>query len=469
MVVGTAALEPSGVVEEIERLELPQTTADLPAAIPAVRQLVDSVGRENPRLDRHEVYFLTDLQRLTWAPQLSAAAAAEFRRQTEELTRKATLLLVDLGQQSAENLAITGLQATDPLLTVGSDVPLEVRLKNFGRQAITRQTVELFVDGRRITQKQVDLSPGGSASVGFSYRFDAPGDHAIEIRAAGDLLDVDNHRYLALPVRQAIRALCIDGRPSGKPFRGAADYLAVALAPRGPQSVGGLVQAEVAGENALLERNLGGYDCLFLCNVAQFTAGEAHALDAYLQGGGSVIFFLGDQVLADRYNRELGSLLPAKLDKVVDRPRLPLDPLGYRHPMLQAFRGRGETSLLTTPVFKYYKLVLPADSPAKTVLALAGGDPLVVEQPVHRGRVVLVATSADPSWTAMPLWPSFVPLVQEIVAWCAAGQLQQRNVMVGEPMEASWTLAAAETPPRVQSPDGRTHAVNFAGPATTRR
>ena len=386
VVVGTAALEPSGVVEEIERLELPQTTADLPTAIPVVRQLVDSVGRENPRLDRHEVYFLTDLQRLTWAPQLSAAAAAEFRRQTEELTRKATLLLIDLGQQSAENLAITNLQATDPLVTVGSDVPLEVRLKNFGRQAITRQTVELFVDGRRITQKQVDLSPGGSASVGFSYRFDAPGDHAIEIRAAGDLLDVDNHRYLALPVRQAIRALCVDGRPSGKPFRGAADYLAVALAPRGPQSVGGLVQAEVAGENALLERNLGGYDCLFLCNVAQFTAGEARALDAYLQGGGSVIFFLGDQVLADRYNRELGPLLPAKLGKVVDAQRLPLDPLGYRHPMLQAFRGRGETSLLTTPVFKYYNLVLPADSPAKTVLATAAGDPLVVEQPVRRGR-----------------------------------------------------------------------------------
>ena len=70
------------------------------------------------------------------------------------------------------------------------------------------------------------------------------------------------------------------------------------------------------------------------------------------------------------------------------------------------------------------------------MLALANGDPLVVEEPVHRGRVVLVATSAEPSWTAMPLWPSFVPLVQEIVAWCAAGQLQQRNVAVGEPLDA---------------------------------
>ena len=67
----------------------------------------------------------------------------------------------------------------------------------------------------------------------FSYRFDTPGDHAVEVRADGDALDVDNHRCLVVPVRQAIRVLCIDGRPSGQPFRGAADYLAVALAPRG--------------------------------------------------------------------------------------------------------------------------------------------------------------------------------------------------------------------------------------------
>ena len=179
----------------------------------------------------------------------------------------------------------------------------------------------------------------------FSYRFDVPGDHAVEARAAGDALDVDNHRYLALTVRQAIRALCIDGRPSGGSFRGAADYLAVALAPQSETSDRAPLQAEVAAESALLERNLASYDCLFLCNVAQFTASEARALDAYLQGGGCVVFFLGDQVLADRYNRELGvagegraggpHILPARLGNVIDRPQFRLDPLGYRHPILR--------------------------------------------------------------------------------------------------------------------------------------
>ena len=82
VIVGTAALEPSAIIEEIDSLQLPHTTADLPAAIPAIRQLVENVAAENPRLDRHEVYFLTDLQRITWAPKLSEAAEAEFLEQT---------------------------------------------------------------------------------------------------------------------------------------------------------------------------------------------------------------------------------------------------------------------------------------------------------------------------------------------------------------------------------------------------
>ena len=499
VVVGKPSLEPSEIVREIDGLTLPHGTADLPATIEAIRQIVESARRENPRLARHEVYFLTDLQRITWAPKLSEAAAADFRQQTDELSRAAMLLLVDLGQPLTENLAITSFRATDPLMIVGRSVQLEAELKNFGRQARRRQPVELLVDRRRIEQKEVDIAPDGTAAVGFLYRFDAPADHAIEVRAVGDALDVDNHRFLAAPVRQAIRALCIDGRPSGVPFHGAADYLAVALgattnlrsvpglsssagntvgqANRGTRHfrlVGALVQAEVATESALLDRNLGGYDCVLLCNVAQFTASEARVLDAYLQGGGSLVFFLGDQVLADRYNRELGGagqgraarprILPARLGDVVDRPQFRLDPLGYRHPIVQPFRGRGEASLLTTPVRKYYKLILPENSPAKTVLAMANGDPLVVEEPIHRGRVVLVATSADsaePAWTYMPLWPSFVPLVQEIVAWCAGGQLQQRNLSVGEPLNASIAAPAAEAPLSVQTPDGRSHPVQL--------
>jgi hypothetical protein len=490
VIVGTAALDPSAIIEEIDALQLPHNAADLTAAVPAIRQLVESVAAENPRLSRHEVFFLTDLQRITWAPQLAEAAKAEFVSQVSELAQVATLSILDLGQPSAENLAIASLEPTDSLLTVGRDVPLLARLQHFGPASSGRHPVELFVDGRRIARTEIEFSPEGAAAVRFSCRFDSPGDHTIEARASGDALDVDNHRYLAVPIRRAIRALCIDGRPAGGPFHGAADYLALALAPTTTEEIAianpspdepiaptisavpASVQAEIAPENALLERNLSAYDCLFLCNVAQFNASEAHALDAYLQGGGSVVVFLGDQVLPDRYNQELGvavesraggpHILPAQLGNVVARPQYHLDPLDYQHPILHTFRGRGQTSLLSTPVFKHVQLKLPKNSRAATVLSLGDGDPLVVEQRVHRGRVVLVGTSADPSWTAMPLWPSFVPLVQKTLAWCVSTQLRQRNLTVGEPLDAMVAAPAGAGSVQVQTPDGRSRPASLS-------
>ena len=93
------------------------------------------------------------------------------------------------------------------------------------------------------------------------------------------------------------------------------------------------------------------------------------------------------------------------------------------------------------------------------MLRTTTGDPLVVEERIHRGRVVLVGTSADTSWTPMPLSLSFVPLVQEMLEWCAGGELEHRNVRVGEPLATSVSGPAVGMSATVQNPEGRTRPV----------
>jgi hypothetical protein len=464
VVVATPAFEPAAVRDEIDNLELLHTGADLPATVAAVRRVVERAGQENPRLAGHKVkvYFLTDLQRSTWSPELGETAKDDFRRQSQALANAASLVVIDLGQPGAENVAVTGLGAVDPVAVAGRSVAFEATVKNFGSQPRNRQAVQWLVDRRRSEEQVLDLPPGAEKGTTFSHRFQTPGDHTVEVRAAGDALEIDNHRYLVVPVRQSIRVLCINGRPSGEPYQGASDYLAVALGASGGGEPGHVV-VDVAAESALMERDLGGYDCVFLCDVAQFTASEARVLDAYLGRGGNLVFFLGGQVQAERYNRELGGgpgrprILPARLGSVMrNRLEAGLDPLGYRHPIVRSFESKEKAGLLTTPVVKYYRLEIPKKSTARTVLATGSGDPLIVEQSIRKGRVVLVATSADQSWTYLPLWPSFVPLVQEILNWCAGGQIQQRNFQVGDVLTGTAPAAAVDAPlwlSRSQRPD----------------
>jgi hypothetical protein len=85
-------------------------------------------------------------------------------------------------------------------------------------------------------------------------------------------------------------------------------------------------------------------------------------------------------------------------------------------------------------VARYYKLTVAPDSPAKVALAFDTGDPAIVEEPIARGRSILVATSADTAWSAMPLWPSFPPIVHELLSLAVGGQSAERNLMVGQPL-----------------------------------
>jgi hypothetical protein len=468
VVVGSPAHEASDFLAEIDNLRLAQGLADLPATLARVEEVLNSAGSSAP--SRREVYFLTDLARNTWAPQLAGPAAeTQYRERLARLAGMASLVVVDLGQSGAENWAVTHLAMSEPMAIIGRQVVFDARLQSFATQARNHQLVELLVDGHRVREAYVDLAPGEPTTVAFNYRFETPGDHVAEVRLATDALDLDNHRWLVLPVKDQLRVLCVDGKPAGGGLSGATDYLALALNPdQGESAAPALVKPEIVTESGLVERDLADYDCVFLANVGQFTASEASLLEAYLKQGGGLVFFLGDQVLPDRYNRELlrpgGGVLPARIGALAPEGQYRFDPLDYRHPLVKVFQDRESSGLLTTPVYRYFRLEPRSDVGARVALAFADGDPAIVEAPIHRGRSVLVATdgslsSVDPQtkspWTTMPAWPSFVPLVQEMLALVVSGQGRDRNVAVGAPLVGNLAMAAAGLPLRVTEPDGR--------------
>jgi Mg-chelatase subunit ChlD len=443
VIVGTPSFAPADFLGEIAGLKVTAGGGDLAATLAKVEEVLAGARREYPRLAQAQVYFLTDLGRTSWAPDLNAAAVAEFRERSRRLGEAAAMTVIDLGQASAENLAIDELRLTDPIVTVGQEATLTGEIRNFGREAKSRVALELLVDGQASGERHVDVAPGGRATASFSYRFDAAGDHAIELRSAPDALDVDNHRYLALAVKDQVRVLCVDGRPAAGRFKSATGFLAVALAPPAGQMHRARVRPEVVGESALLDNDLSQYDCVFLCDVAQFTEREATVLRSYLNAGGGLVFFLGDHVSAESYNRQLGTaagderrVLPARLVAASEQSYYGLDPLGYRHPLVAVFRDSEQAGLLTAPVRKYFKLQLPEATRAQVALAIDNGDPLIVDEPIGRGRSILVATSADASWTAMPMWPSYVPIVQELLMLAGRGRFQDHNVIVGQPLGA---------------------------------
>jgi len=456
VVIAQPAFDPEDVNEEIDNLKLPHGGASLPATLAEVESILRQAEQNQPRLTRKHVVFFTDLQQQTW----NDVATADCRDRLARLEKLATLSLVDLGEPGASNLAVARLEVSQPLVTSRGEVTLSAEIASHSRQDAPRQAVEFLVDGQRIADERADVPAGGRATVSTSHRFDTPGEHVVEVHLVDDALPLDNHRWMSVPVREAVRVLAVAGRP------GEARYVALALNPR-PQDRGAIEVTEVA-ESALVETDLAPFDCVILCNVGRFSREEAGVLHAYLASGGGLVFFLGDQVQPQSYNQQLADVegkrvVPARLGDLMAESQYRLNPLDYQHPIVAAFRDHEASGLLTTPIWRYVRLSPFPD--AKAALAFDGGDAALVEERIGRGHSLIFATAYSPDsldrttnpptpWTAIASWPSFPPLVHEMVSHAISGRTEGRNIQVGDDLTGLVREATTDAQVALARPDG---------------
>lgn len=460
--------DPSPNLEEVRREvgELTQGAGgvDLEATLEAVDRVLEA-----STISQKEVVFLSDLQAASWRPRGGDPAGDDGLKRTlaKIEARQPRTTIIDVGQAGAGNRAVVGLSAGTPVITPGATVIVTALVKNFGPSPAEGVRVRLTADGRLGPEQVVDLPVGEEVPVAFNQQFPTPGDHVLEASIEEDALPTDDRRLLVAPVRESVRVLLVDGDFKPDSFQAETDFLAAALSPgEAPADQPDPVRVEVVPESRLARRDLAAYDVVALCNVAQFSPVEVQALENFLEQGGGVVVFGGDQVSAENYNRLLHAdgkgLLPAAVAETVGDPgkkdaTFRFDPRGFRHPILAAFRNQPDpvvAGLTQARVWTYHKLQLPSDSTAQVALAFDDGNPAVIEAPRRRGRVFQVATPADSAWSNWPAHRSFPPVMHDMIMEAASGRQSERTIRVGRPFDQTFPGPAAGADVNVQTPGG---------------
>jgi len=439
--------------------------ANLEATLELVKERIDKANDSDRHFARHEVFFFTDLGKSSWQSIAGEPGASSL----DALEEIATLAVVDVGSSSASNLAVNHLRLESRLATTAVALRVECEVSNHADQAVEGVVVQLVADGSTFEEQTVSLPARGNATLTFDASFSEATWHSLSVRLPGDSLPIDDEAWLVANVRERARMLLVEGSPH------VARYLVHSLNPSG--TIRSPLEPIVVAEGGLAEMPLEEFDSVFLCNIAQFTPQEAKLLKKYTARGGSTIFFLGDRVEPEAYNEVLGaipsanrnatlttSLLPVRIGPLTTSNELGLDPLDYRHPIVAAFRGRERAGLLSTPVSLYYKLHGASEPGTEVAIALPGGDPFLVTQSFGRGSVAVVATSASldtldaatqQPWTLMPAWPSFLPIVRELVAFTTAENSEESSRVVGDlifgTLPPIWSAPSID----LHRPDGR--------------
>ncbi|MDR3635180.1 MAG: BatA domain-containing protein [Isosphaeraceae bacterium] len=404
-----------------------------------------------------EVYVLSDLQDSGW--QLADEAAAE--------TPRGDVLFVFVQARprarAVENLAVTAVQYASARPMAG--VPFSIRphlvLQGEGTAA---RTVRLVVDGKPVAERPLKKLQNGRWSVPrFDYTFASGGWHTGYVEVSDPTLPQDNRRYFALEALDSVRVLAVDGAPSQVARLDELFFLRLALTAN-PDNAGA-IEVDAVSPSALTGADFGKYPLIVLANVESLPAPTVEALEGYVDRGGSLLVFLGDQVNAPFYNASLaaptrlhGGLLPGRLLGREGNPAGPDDFARFgetddAHAAISAFRDP-EFASLGGVGFKAFWGIEPS-AEASVLMRANTGAPLLVEKPFGKGRVVAFASTCDRGWTNFPVRPAFLPWVHRLVGYLAQEPLGRAGFFAtGEAVPIAVSASEGLAPLAVKRPDG---------------
>lgn len=417
----------------------------------ALRQALDGLKQSTQR--RKEVYVITDMQRLCWTPDLSSL--------TDSIPDDVPVFLVDVGADVARNLSLEDVNLGLKVTVRGALTNIYCSVRNTGQASATRK-LSLVIDDKRLDEQDVTLAAGSTTVAVMGHIFERVGVHSGYVELDTDGLEADNRRYFTVRVRERLPVLVVNGAPSVIPYRDGAFYLRLALhaTTRRGESLSP-VQAEIVPEDQLPAHPLGDYGCVILADVAEIEPSWADRLARYVRGGGGLLIFCGSRVNAESYNATLGpdgaGILPARLAAPVsaqagDDPFFRIVNVNVQHPIFRDIFT--EMNWDTTQFKRFFRTESEnEDDEAGVLLSLSEG-PLLVEQSVGPGTVMLCTSTCTAEWNNMPLKKSFLPLLHQIVYYMSRSASESVSTPVGMAYRLKIPDVATSVPVKFFPPRG---------------
>lgn len=445
----------------------------------------------NTPADSTFLYIASDFRQRDWGSADRLAAA--IRRLPSEVA----IRMIDCGVNSNNNLAITDVSPTPDVWVAGVPVVINVTVKNYSinpvrniplRSRVIKYGGDLnLIDASRAFSGEPESLPdltieslgaGEVITKSFQVFINQPGTHAIEVSIPDDALAIDNTRTCTLPLTDVERVLIIDGDTETR----GAYHVSSVLDPGSQVRIGAIPEIKPpAFLRSASWETLAPYRAIYLIDLPEIGENAAAALDGYVRRGGGLAWFLGEKVIASRYNETLllagRQLLPGRLGKRLelaagqdkesdiklgeasDKLFAPLasagqaafglvglsetwqiqpdgetldrtDELGEEVSSADDSANAGSAPEIMAPEIMRPEIMPPEIMPPEIILERRDGMPFVLQHNVQQGRVVTVLAGLDGSWTNWPGDPTFVVFMLQTNAllWSGASPPTTRYV-----------------------------------------
>lgn len=433
------------LLRELDAIEISDGTADIAATLDKAYELLSEPAGQK------EIRLITDMGLTGW-DRFSMAAL-------QRVDPSIPVKLIHVGRKEQPlNAAIKEIRLDGQGVGVQLPLHIEATIANFSDREVKDALVQLSIGGRSKEQKLITLPPKGDASVSFQTRVDQPGAQAAQVTLKKEGLAGNDVAHFTIDPQDKLSVLVVDGDPQTALVQSESFFLSRALNPAGERDSSLFLPTVIVPE-ALHATALDAYQVVILCNVATLPETFVANLQTFVRQGGGLLMFGGDKLQPENYNQNLSRSVPAELRAKKTGPETSGEKIGkvdLAHPALQSFADPILLdSLRSIRVWGYIRADPRGQSP---LVSLANGDPLVLEQRVGAGKVVLITTTADRDWTDLPLKTAFLPLVQSLAQYLAGGKRGRLDagIVVGDVKELSLPPNLVGKSLRVTKPNKQT-------------
>jgi hypothetical protein len=393
----------------------------------------ESLFNELKTVGAKRIFLITDFQATGWNQ-----AAATFK-----LRNDVQLATIDVGSGEAANVALTDVEARATVYERKYTDKVAVHVSNFGLDAAERLTLNFQINDQTVEKREVSLAGRDSKVVEFTGFNLAEGVNRCTVSVSAEDFEHDNQFYFTLKREAPAKALIVDRAVRG---RAESFYLQSALATEAPLPFSFSVKSAGSVDPA----DIPNYSLIVLNDTGALPPGLVESLQRFVEAGGNAIIAAGSNTEAGDFNQAFQRITPATLNEVVRLERgdsTAITDVKTDHPIFEVFHGGGR--LLSGRVFGYNRSEPRAG--ASVLARFEDGSPALVEASVGlRGRVLLFTSTLGTGWTDMPLTPSYLPFVQQMIRYLgeresAAWHMLGQTFTVEKAPEES-VLPAVDTP-----------------------
>ena len=384
-----------------------------------------------------EIYLVSDLQATGFAPSADSSGIHAW---------EGSVFVLPVSGE-VENVAVINGGIENKILQPGSPLRVFADIKNCGRRRVNDLLVRIHIRDEVMAQNAVTIDPGEVQRVVFRIMPDLTGWLWGDIRIEDDELVPDNTFYFCSWIPDKIRVLLL-----GKD-RVDIHPLKLALVPRNAHRQIFTVKEGFFGQDWIDMMN--DIDVVFFSNYPALKSLEAGRLRRFVEDGGGVVFFMGDDVDIRNMNSEFfGKDVGITLGNVLGGQNgyFSFGMVDFEHPLFEGIFEEGRENVRSPRFSRIIELV---DKLPQNIISLMDGRPYLIERSLGDGRIIVAASGLGEAWTDLSYSTIFAPLVSRSAAYLSTPDviIKQRN-RVGESISLSVGIQDVSGIYRVEDPTG---------------